>query len=220
MRFLNPALLEQALVHRSFLNEVTSFPLGSNERLEYLGDAVLELLVSDYLYQRFPSATEGELTALRAAMVRAATLGRFAREVHLGELLYLSRGEVEAGARHRTRLLSQAFEAVIGALYLDQGLPVARDFVYRFIGPEADRLEARRDLLDAKSRLLEVVQSDIGITPEYRLLSMTGPGHRPFFSVEVRAGDRVIGTGKAHNKREAEQIAAAEALANWPKRRA
>lgn len=218
LRFLNPALLEQALVHRSYLNEVTSFPLGSNERLEYLGDAVLELVASEFLFHRFPSATEGELTAMRAAIVRAPTLGKFAREVHLGDLLYLSRGESETGARTRPRLLSQAFEAVIGALYLDQGLSTARDFIFRFIGPEVDRLEAQHHLLDAKSRLQEVVQSDIGVTPEYHLVSMTGPGHRPLFSVEVRAGERVLGAGRAHNKREAEQLAAADALANWPKR--
>lgn len=176
------------------------------------------MVVSDYLFHRFPGATEGELTAMRAATVRAPTLGRFARDVGLGDLLYLSRGEAETGARTRPRLLSQAFEAVIGALYLDQGLPAARDFINRFIAPEIERLDAQRHLLDAKSRLQEVVQSDIGVTPEYQLVSMTGPGHRPLFSVEVRAGTRVLGAGKAHNKREAEQLAATDALAHWPKR--
>jgi len=178
---------------------------------------VLELVVSDYLFERFPNASEGELTAARAAIVRAQTLGKFAREVQLGDYLYLSKGEIEAGARTRVRLLSQAFEAVIGALFLDQGLPAARDFVYRFVGPEVDRLAAEQHVLDAKSRLQEVAQAEQNATPAYHLVSMSGPGHRPFFVVEVRIGDRILGAGKAFNKREAEQKAASQALENWPR---
>lgn len=197
------------------MNENPSFPLGSNERLEYLGDAVVELIVSDYLYNRFPEATEGDLTAMRAALVRAQTLGKFAREMQLGQVIFLSRGEIEAGGRTRRRLLGQVFEAVVGALYLDQGLPAARDFINRLIEPEVERLAQQQEVLDAKSRLQSITQAETGLVPAYHLLSMTGPDHRPFFIVEARLGTRVLGTGRAHNKREAEQEAAANGLLNW-----
>ena len=216
IHFKNPVLLEQALVHRSYLNENPAFHLGSNERLEYLGDAVIGLIVSDYLYARFPDAPEGILTALRSALVRAQTLGRAARGLELGDLLYLSRGEIEAGGRSRRRLLAQAFEALVGAIYLDQGLEVTRDFVLRILRPEAERLEREQPLTDAKSYLQQLTQARTGTRPVYHVISTTGPGHRPHFVVEVRLDDQVLGTGEGDKKQEAEQAAARQALQNWP----
>jgi len=172
--------------------------------------------MSQYLYHRFPDAPEGELTAMRAALVRAQTLGRVARGIGLGDLLYLSRGEVEAGGRVRRRLLAQALEAVVGALYLDQGLSITRDFLVRFMKPEVDHLERDQPITDTKSYLQQLTQAAEGLRPTYDVVSATGPGHRPHFVVEVRLGDRVLGTGEGEQKQEAEQAAARQALQSWP----
>ena len=208
--------MEQSLVHRSYLNENPDFHLRSNERLEYLGDAVVGLVISQYLYDTFPGAPEGELTAMRAAVVRAQTLGRVARGLGLGDLLYLSRGEVEAGGRTRRRLLAQALEAVVGAVYLDQGLLTTRDFLLRFMKPEVEQLERDHPIADAKSYLQQLTQAAVGIRPVYDVISTTGPGHRPHFVVQVRLDDRVLGTGEGDQKQEAEQAAARQALQSWP----
>ncbi len=156
------------------------------------------------------------LTALRSALVRAPTLGRVARSLGLGDLLYLSRGEVEAGGRLRRRLLAQALEALVGAVYLDQGLDVTRHFVLRLLQPEAERLEREQPLTDAKSYLQQLTQARTGSRPAYYVISTTGPGHRPHFVVEVRLDDQVLGTGEGDKKQEAEQAAARQALQNWP----
>lgn len=177
---------------------------------------MIGLIVSDYLYARFPDAPEGVLTALRAALVRAQTLGRVARGIGLGDLLYLSRGEIEAGGRVRRRLLAQAFEAVIGAVYLDRGMDLTRDLVLRLLQPEIERLEREQPLTDAKSYLQQLTQASTGARPEYRVISTSGPGHRPHFVVEVRLDDRILGTGEGSKKQEAEQAAARQALQNWP----
>ena len=204
------------MVHRSFLNENPNLGLGSNERLEYLGDSVVGLVVSDYLYNHFPDATEGGLTAMRASVVRAQTLGRVARELGLGDVLLLSRGEVEAGGRTRRRLLAQAYEAVVGALYVDQGSQVARDFVLHSLAPELERLESEPSYTDAKSALQVLTQADVGIRPTYVVVSETGPGHRPYFVVEARLENRILGVGEGNKKQDAEQAAARVALQNWP----
>jgi ribonuclease III len=210
--FGRPSLLEQALVHRSYLNENPGFPLASNERLEFLGDAVIGMIVSEILYNRFPDAGEGLLTTMRAELVRAQALGRFARELGIGELLHLSRGEDEAGGRTRPRLLAQAFEALVGALYVDRGLEASRSFVLRLLAPEVDRIAAEPGASDPKSRLQVIAQAATGITPVYELVSTAGPEHRPHFDVLVRLGSDVIGTGEGENKQEAEQAAAVMAL--------
>jgi ribonuclease-3 len=203
------------VVHRSYLHENPDFGFRSNERLEYLGDAVIELIVSDYLYHNYPEATEGELTAMRAALVRAPTLARIARGLGLGELLYLSRGEIEAGARTRNRQLAQALEAVVGAVYLDQGSEVARELTLRLLAPEIAKLAQEQFVTDAKSRLQELAQATTGAAPVYVVIAATGPGHRPHFVVEARLGDQVLGTGEGHRKRDAEQLAARDALARY-----
>ncbi len=181
-----------------------------------MGDAVVGLVISRYLYDRFPETPEGELTSMRAALVRAQTLGRIARDLGLGDLLYLSRGEEEAGGRVRRRLLAQTLEAVVGALYLDQGPSVAGDFLLRYMKPEVDRLERDHPITDAKTYLQELTQAEQGLRPVYDVLSTTGPGHRPHFVVAVKLGDRVLGTGEGSQKQEAEQAAARQALKNWP----
>jgi ribonuclease-3 len=214
--FRRPAILEQALVHRSYLNENPGFPLASNERLEFLGDAVIGLIVSEILYNRFPDAGEGLLSTMRSELVRAPALGRFARELGIGELMHLSRGEDEAGGRTRTRLVAQAFEAVVGALYVDRGYDASRAFVLRLLDSEVDRIASAPGASDPKSRLQVIAQAVTGITPVYELVSTAGPEHRPHFDVRVRLGDDVIGTGEGENKQEAEQAAAVVALRRFP----
>ena len=214
--FTNPALLQQALVHRSYLNENPGYTLGSNERLEYLGDAIVGWIVSEHLYQNYPDASEGTLTAMRAALVRAQTLGRRARSLGLGELLFLSRGEIEEQARSRFRLLGQVFEAILGAIYLDQGPAAAREFALRELRPELARLTSEDTFVDAKSRLQGLAQAQFGVAPSYEVISETGPGHQPHFVIEARLGARVIGRGEGTKKRNAEQAAARLALVTWP----
>jgi len=214
--FANRDLLRQALVHRSYLNEAPSFPLGSNERLEFLGDAVLDFIVADDLYHRYPSRREGELTSLRASVVRLEMLGQLAIRVNLGEYLLLSRGEQQTGGRDRQTLLGRAFEALIGAIYLDRGLEVATEFVLRLLVPELSRTIAEERLKDPKSHLQERAQADFGITPSYRTILATGPEHAKEFTVEVNLGDHVIGRGSGRSKQLAAQEAAKFALDHWP----
>lgn len=209
--FGNPLLLREALTHRSYLNEIEqAWP--SNERLEFLGDAVLGLITTDYLYERFPELGEGELTNLRSALVRTETLARFSAAMHLGQYLFLGRGEEMSAGRKRPAGLACAFEALLGAIYLDQGYEAAREWALTFIEPElAAVLEGRKDK-NAKSALQELVQARLQQTPTYHLLSETGPDHAKSFEVEVRVGQRVLGRGKDRSKRGAEQLAAERAL--------
>jgi ribonuclease-3 len=214
--FRDPRLLQRALVHRSFLYENPQFAVGSNERLEFLGDAVVELIVSDYLYSHFPTAEEDRLTTMRAALVRAETLGRLARDLGLGRLLYLNEAADAAGARTRIRFLGQVFEAVVGAIYVDRGADAAREFVLRQLGPEIERVANEPALEDAKSRLQVTAHSATGLTPVYEVVSAVGPGHQPHYVVQVRLGDDVVGRGEGKKKKEAEQLAATEALGHFP----
>jgi len=215
VQFDNRDLLRQALVHRSYLNEAQGFTLGSNERLEFLGDAILSFIVTVDLYQRYPSQPEGELTSLRAALVRLETLGRVAADLQLGDYLLMSRGEEHSGGRTRVTLLGRAFEALIGAIYLDQGLARASDFVARFIEPELTRVFSEQRLKDPKSRLQERAQAERGITPSYRTVLAIGPEHAKQFTVEVNLGDEVISRGIGRSKQLAAQEAAQAALDRW-----
>ena len=217
--FQDTRLLERAFAHRSYLNEKPDFPTGSNERLEYLGDAVIGLVVSNYLYRHYPDASEGDLTAMRAELVRFQTLGRLAAELGLGDLLFLSKGEAEAGARLRPRILGQTFEAVVGAIFLDRGPIEADRFVIQQLANEFGSLAHRDPFRDPKSRLQESVQAATGTAPSYYVESAEGPGHRPRFVVTVRLGQHVLGTGEGDSKQKAEQDAAALALASWPSTR-
>lgn len=212
IEFQDRALLEQALVHRSFLNENPDFALRSNERLEYLGDALLDFVVGEYLYQRYPEMDEGELTGLRAGIINGSGLARLARSMELGRHVYLSRGEDERAGRERLGLLSDVFEALVAAIYLDRGLETARKFVLRLVEPEVERIVEGGLERDHKSRLQEWTQKELGVTPSYRTVMERGPDHAKEFTVEVAIGEEVYGTGQGTSKQAAEQRAAGEAL--------
>ncbi len=212
-RFNNPDLLRQALVHRSYLNENPGFDLPDNERLEFLGDVVLSLVVAETLFRRFPDLPEGKLTRLRAWLVRTETLARWARELDLGADLLLSRGEEQTGGRSRPSSLASAFEAVLGAVYLDGGLEAVRRVLLPFVGRELAKLRDPDEVLDPKTRLQEVAQARWQVTPSYVTVHQSGPSHRRKFTVEVRLGDRVLATGQGDSKQAAEQEAARAALA-------
>ena len=210
--FKDESFLEQALVHRSYLNENAVLQLTSNERLEFLGDAVLGFVVASELYSRFPEFAEGELTNLRSSLVRGETLGQLALSLNLGDYLYLGHGEEESGGRTRLRNLSCALEAVIGAVFVDQGLDVARDFILNILGDKLEQAAEGRSAADYKSRLQHIIQSEQKITPVYRTIEEEGPDHAKIFTVEVLAGDTVLGRGTGRSKRAAEMDAARHAL--------
>ncbi len=213
-------LLLQALTHSSYLNENPGAAPASNERLEFLGDAVLGMLAADYLYHAFPDLPEGELTGLRAAVVRAEELAEWARELNLGELLLLGKGEEAHSGRERKRLLAATFEAVLGAVYLQLGLEGARQALDRFLPPAIESVIRRQGAVDSKSMLQQVCQATRQITPAYRVVEIAGPAHRPVYTVEVLLGSEPIAQGAGRSKRIAEQAAAAEALIrvseSWP----
>jgi len=218
VRFNDLSLLLRALTHRSYLNEHPSDSLEDNERLEFLGDAVLDFVSGDWLYNRFPEMHEGRLTRLRAALVRTETLADFARQCHLGEALRLGRGEEESGGRDRQANLCRVFEAVVGAIYLDQGLETVREFVLPCFTPALERiLDADLDK-DAKSTLQEWSQAHLNLTPTYRTVRETGPDHAKHFTVEVVIGGQVYGQGSGRSKQAAAQEAAQAALEAIEKR--
>lgn len=212
VHFKDPSLLQQALVHDSYLNENPGFPLASNERLEFLGDAVLGLIISERLYRLFPDLPEGKLTAYRSHLVRQETLFHLAQSLHLGEYLLLGHGEATSGGRQRPSNLARAMEAVIGAVALDGGLRAAKRLVLRLLAPELAALKAGKDTTDYKSRLQELLQAQAAERPTYHTVSAQGAAHERWFTVEVRQGDRVLGRGEGPSKRGAEAEAARAAL--------
>ncbi|MDZ4763826.1 MAG: ribonuclease III [Chloroflexota bacterium] len=208
LTFNDPTLLKQALTHRSYTAEHPEEPLPDNERLEFLGDAVLNFVSAQMLYRRFPEMTEGDLTRMRAALVKAESLAALAAELKLGGALRISKGEDRKGGRNRATMLCDAFEAVVGALYLDQGIEAAAAFVL----PRLDRLleTVMADALDkdARSILQDWCQSTFNLTPEYRMVEMSGPEHAPLFTYEVLIADQVVGLGVGKSKQAAAQDAA------------
>ncbi|MCI0476661.1 MAG: ribonuclease III [Anaerolineales bacterium] len=212
--FKDKSLLTRALTHRSYLNENSDLPYLDNERLEFLGDAILDFVAAEFLYQRFPEMPEGDLTSLRAALVKGDTLARFAIDLGLPQYLLMSRGEEAARGRERAPLLAGAFEALIGALYLDRGLAAAREFVLRFLPGESERVHAHRLDRDAKSMLQELSQGKLQVTPLYRLVETRGPDHAKDFTIAVILNDIEYGRGTGRSKQIAEQEAACVALEN------
>ena len=212
--FKDKSLLTRALTHRSYLNENPDLPYLDNERLEFLGDAVLDFVAAEFLYQRFPEMSEGDLTSLRAALVKGDTLARFAIDLGLPQYVLMSRGEEAARGRERAPLLAGAFEALIGALYLDQGLGAARAFVLRFLPAESERVHALRLDRDAKSMLQELSQGKLQVTPQYRLVETRGPDHAKDFTIAVVINNQEYGRGVGRSKQIAEQEAARVALEN------
>lgn len=206
------SLLEQALVHSSYINENPAFTSGHNERLEFLGDAVLGSIVAEELYRENPDFTEGEMTRLRAALVRRDTLARVARGIRLGDFLYMGKGEEASGGRDKTANLAGALEAVIAAVYLDRGAAAAGDFVLGLLDKEWAKVIHRGTAVDYKSKLQELAQSRFQSTPAYRLIAEAGPDHDKIFTVEVMAQDMVLGTGTGKSKKQAETEAARSAL--------
>jgi len=209
--FSNKDLLEQAFVHRSYLNEHPGFRLESNERLEFLGDAVLELVVTEHLYKNYPNS-EGELTNWRAALVKGEMLSKVAQKLGLNDYLYLSRGEAKTGGRSRQLILANCFEALIGATYLDKGLRTAQKFIERYLISNLPEILEKGLFLDFKTRLQEFTQGKFKITPAYKVLAEKGPEHAKEFQVGVYLGERLIGKGKGSSKQLAEEEAARNAF--------
>jgi ribonuclease-3 len=217
-KFANQKLLQQALVHRSYLNEHPDFPLRHNERLEFLGDAVLEIVVTEFLYLNFKDTDEGDLTNWRASLVNAKMLYVIADELKLEDYLYLSKGEAkDKNKKSRQYILANAVEAVIGALYLDQGLPVAKEFILKNIVVKLDEILRNELYLDPKSRFQEEAQEKKGITPHYNILNEEGPDHAKTFTVGLYLGEELIASGEGSSKQEAQVDAAAKGLQimNW-----
>jgi len=210
--FNDLSLLRRALTHRSYVNEHPDV-LEDNERLEFLGDAVLDFLTGAWLYNRFPEMNEGQLTRLRSALVRTEQLASFAQELQLGEATLLGRGEETTGGRERLALLCATFEALIGALYLDSGLNSVSEFMEPRLEAATDTVLEDESLLDARSLLQIWAQAEVGETPRYRTVDSQGPDHAREFVVEVMIGSKLLGRGQGHSKQEAAQHAAAKALA-------
>lgn len=211
--FSDISLLEQALTHRSYLNENREESNGHNERLEFLGDAVLELATTDRLYRKYPSAPEGELTAYRAALVNTLSLASISEELGLNDYIRLSKGESRDVGRARQFILANAVEAIIGALYLDKGYSVAEKFVATYFYPKLDEIIEKRLWQDAKSLFQEKAQEKVSITPEYNVVSEEGPDHDKTFTIAAFLGDLEIARGTGLSKQEAEQSAARAGLA-------
>ncbi|MBQ2286794.1 MAG: ribonuclease III [Clostridia bacterium] len=209
-KFKNIDLLKNALTHSSYANEVRS-GFSSNERLEFLGDSVLSIVVSDYIYKHYPNMPEGELTKLRASLVCEKSLCTFSRELNLGDYLMLGKGEEKGGGRERDSILADAFEAVLAAIYLDGGMEPARRHVMNFVLRELQHTDDEV-FKDYKTALQEIIQRNPEETVSYILTGESGPDHDKEFTVEVRLNSNVIGKGTGKNKKRAEQMAAKEAL--------
>ena len=208
-RFKREGLLRQALTHSSFANEKHIKKHSDNERLEFLGDAVLEVVSSEFLFKKYPDMPEGDMTKFRASLVCEPTLAFCTKEINLGKYLYLGKGENLTGGRNRKSILSDALEAVIGAIYLDGGFEEARSFIHKFILTD---IEHKKLFHDSKTILQEVVQGNYAESLSYVLLSEDGPDHDKSFTVEAKIGEKVIGQGTGHTKKAAEQEAAYQAL--------
>lgn len=212
LKFKNPTLLRQALIHTSYLNENPGIDVGSNERMEFLGDAALGVVVAQQLYLEYPDVDEGKLTELRAHLVRRDTLARAASRLQLGDFLQLGRGEDAAGGRKRPTNMARTYEALVGAIFLDSGIGKVRAFVKRSLGEELAGLRKGGMPYDPKSKLQEVAQSRWQTTPSYKLLHTEGPDHARRFTVQVMVAGRSVGVGEGRSKQMAEKQAAQHAL--------
>lgn len=214
VNFNNKDLLTQVFVHRSYLNENAGFKLDHNERLEFLGDAVLELVVTEHLYKTMPNP-EGELTNLRSALVRGQMLSDLANTLEMDDYLFLSRGEAKSGGKARQLILANTFEALIGAIYLDQGYEVVSNFIQKYLLTRLTEVIEQKKYLDPKSHLQEISQAQLGITPTYKVMEEFGPDHDKSFTVGCYIKDNVIGEGQGSSKQTAESAAASNALEHW-----
>jgi ribonuclease-3 len=210
--FKDKTHLLTAMTHRSYLNEHREATQDHNERYEFLGDAVLELVVTDFLFRKYPQKPEGELTAIRAALVNTLSLADASTALGINDFLLLSKGEQKDTGRARQYILANAFEAIVGALYLDQGYDVAQSFIEKQLFDRTERIVEKRLWQDAKSRFQEIAQDHTGITPNYDLLHQEGPDHDRTFTVGVFLGTEKVAEGQGRSKQEAEQAAAERAL--------
>jgi len=215
--FKDKNLLRQAFTHRSYLNENPSLGLEQNERLEFLGDAVLELAITEYLYKKYPKKTEGEMTALRAALVNSITLSEIANSLNIGDLMLLSKGEAKSLGKARQYILANAFEALLGAIYLNGGYEETFSFLEKNLFGKIEEVIEKKLWIDAKSLFQEKAQELESATPSYKVLAESGPDHEKVFTMGVFLGDELIAEGKGDSKQEAEQDAARKALKakNW-----
>jgi len=213
VEFNDKDLLKKAFVHRSYINEHPSFKLGHNERLEFLGDAVLEIVVTKWLFNKYLDSEEGELTNWRASLVNSQIISEIAQEIGMGNYLYLSRGEAkDTNSKARQMILADAFEALIGSIYLDKGMEASRRFIKGTVIVKFDEILAKQLYLDPKSRLQEISQERENITPVYKVMSEKGPDHNKIFVIAVYLENRKIGSGKGSSKQEAQLKAAEDAL--------
>ena len=212
VNFNNDELLQQAFIHRSFINENPRSGLSHNERLEFLGDAVLELVVTEYLYETYPHQNEGDLTAYRSALVNAITLGEVADDLKFNDMIKLSKGEAKDVSRARSSILADAYEAFVGALYLDQGYEIAKEFISKTVLIRTKEIIKKGLYKDAKSFVQEKSQELLGVTPSYNVLNQEGPDHDKIFKVGIYFGDELIAEGEGKSKQEAETSAAKNAL--------
>jgi ribonuclease-3 len=212
IRFSNPGLLRQALTHKSYVHDNSGRGGESNGRMEFLGDSILGLVVNEFLYQQFPLAEEGELTKMKSLLVSKAVLARRARAMHIGRFLFLADAEVESGGRERTSIVADSLEALIGAIYLDRGLDVAKKFLHENLLRDAGKIIRDSKHTNYKSILQEYIQGEYRVHPAYRVLSEQGPEHEKLFTIEVSVNRKVLGRGIGKNKKEAEQAAARQAV--------
>ncbi len=213
VKFKNEQLLKQALVHRSYLNEHSDFKLGHNERLEFLGDAVLEIIVTEFLYLSFPDTPEGDMTNWRASLVNSKMLYEVARELEVESCLYLSKGEArDKNKKSRQFILADSVEAIIGAMYLDQGINPVKKFVLKHVVSKLDDILRSQSYLDPKSHFQEKAQEVRGITPHYQILDERGPDHAKIFTVGLYLDEELITTGEGSSKQEAQVAAAAQGI--------
>lgn len=210
--FKDKNLLDLAFVHKSYVNEHKEKRQEFNERLEFLGDAVLELVVTDFLYKNYPTESEGVLTNWRSALVKGKHLAEISNELNLGVYLYLSRGEEKSGGRKKNYILANTLEALIGAIYLDQGYKEAHSFIDQFILKRLEQILTKGLHIDAKSKFQEISQELLSITPEYKLIKEEGPDHNKIFTMAAYIGEEMIASGEGSSKQKAEQEAAKEAL--------
>ncbi|MDQ5922747.1 MAG: Ribonuclease 3 [Patescibacteria group bacterium] len=210
--FKDKNLLKQAFIHRSYINENPSMGLSHNERLEFLGDAVLELVVTDFLYKKYPASAEGELTAFRSALVNAVIISDVASKIGMNDFLLLSKGEAKDVGKARQYILANTYEAYVGALYLDLGYDKAEEFVADTLLPHTEEIVSKKLWRDAKSLVQEKAQEYRSVTPSYKVLNETGPDHDKHFTVGIFFGTELIAEGKGKSKQEAEQSAATSAL--------
>ncbi|GAB6138434.1 ribonuclease III [Halanaerobaculum tunisiense] len=212
IKFTDLELLKRAITHKSYANENRELNIKNNERLEFLGDSVLDLVISKYIFLNYPEHPEGELAKIRSVVVSSPILANKAEEIELGSYILLGKGEEMTGGRNRDSILADTFEAIVGAIYLDQGLEAAREFILDLLVSKIEIVEQGEYITDYKTLLQEVVQQDSNLIPEYKVVEAKGPDHNKRFTVEVVFDDQILGIGTGFSKKEAEQEAAKKAI--------